>query len=192
MLSGLAYAGNAALSQALSVPAGERIANYLQTVMSPVGEVVTAWSPGDVFSPKDPFHLAFNYNPETRVINIYLTGKLEKSEDIKPIFDLTQKLILRLNGKIQKIWSHFKSRGPVDGLFKCEQRQGYSRIDGKFLDKSGPETALTPATSVDASSPYNGLVVGWNRCRSKHGRSLSGGLGHCLSEIMKSDLNTSF
>src|ERR1700677_4684261 len=101
LLSGFVYAGNVALSQTSTIPVGERIANYLQGVMSSAGEVVTARSPGDMFSPKDPFHLAFNYDPEAQEIDVYITGKLEKSEDIKPIFELTQQLVLRLNGKIQ-------------------------------------------------------------------------------------------
>jgi hypothetical protein len=148
-LSRSGYAGNAALAQASTVPAGERIANYLQAVMSSAGEVITARSPGDMFSQKDPFHLAFNYDPESQEIDVYITGKLEKSEEIKPIFELTQQLILRLNGKIQKFYGvTLKAEDfSMDYLNLNSGKVAMKLVDGHYIDKTGPETDSTPTIS---------------------------------------------
>jgi hypothetical protein len=100
--NGLAYAGNSALSQTSPVPTGERVANYLQAVMSTAGELVTAQSPGDMFSPKEPFHFAFDYDQERQVIDVYIVGKLENADDVKGIMESAQKLVFRLNDKLQK------------------------------------------------------------------------------------------
>lgn len=149
VLGDTVYAGNAALSQALTVPTGERIANYLQAVMFSAGEVVTARSPGDIFSPKEPFHLAFNYDPESQVIDVYITGKLEKAEDIKPIFDLTQKLILRLNDKIQKFYGvNLKVEDLSMDYLNVERGKIIMKfLNGQYVDKTSTETVLTPTIS---------------------------------------------
>jgi len=153
-LSRSVYAGDAALARASTVPAGERIANYLQAVMSSAGEVITARSPGDMFSPKDPFYLAFNYDPEAQEIDVYITGKLEKSEEIKPIFELTQQLILRLNGKIQKFYGvTLKAEDfSMDYLNLNSGKVVMKLVDGHYIDKTGPETESTPTISTTPSS----------------------------------------
>ena len=153
-LSRAVYAGDAALAQASTVPAGERIANYLQAVMSSAGEVITARSPGDMFSPKEPFHLAFNYDPESQVIDVYITGKLEKSEEIKPIFDLTQQLILRLNGKILKFYGvTLKAEDfSMDYLNLNSGKVIMKLADGHYIDKTGHETDSTPTISPTKSN----------------------------------------
>lgn len=143
------YAGNVALSQFSTVPAGERIANYLQAVMFSAGEVVTARSPGDIFSPKEPFRLAFNYDPEAQVIDVYITGKLEKTEDVKPIFDLTQKLILRLNDKIQKFYGvTLKAEDLSMDYLNVERGKVIMKfLNGRYVDKTSTEAAPTPMIS---------------------------------------------
>jgi len=148
-LNGLVYAGNAALSQASTVPTGERIANYLQAVMFSAGEMVTARSPGDIFSPKEPFHLAFNYDPEAPAIDVYITGKLEKAEDIKPIFELTQKLILRLNNKVQKFYGvTLKAEDLSMDYLNVERGKVIMKfVNGQYVDKTSTETVPTPTIS---------------------------------------------
>lgn len=143
------YAGNTALSQAVTVPTGERIANYLQAVMFSAGEVVTARSPGDVFSPKEPFHLAFNYDPEAQMIDVYVTGKLEKTEEIKPIFDLTQKLILHLNDKIQKFYGVTLNAKDLsmDYLNVEKGKVIMKLVNGQYVDKTLAEAVSTPTIS---------------------------------------------
>ncbi|HXL73748.1 MAG TPA: hypothetical protein VN963_09000 [bacterium] len=154
VLNGVVHAGNAALSQSSTVPAGERIANYLQAVMSSAGEVVTARSPGDIFSPKDPFQLAFNYDPEAQVIDVYITGKLEKAEDIKPIFDLTQKLVLRLNDKIQKFYGVTLQVEDlsVDYLNVDSGKVIMKLVNGQFVDKTSSEAVSTPTISSNKTT----------------------------------------
>lgn len=149
VLNGLVYAGNVALSQASTVPTGERIANYLQAVMFSAGEVVTARSPGDIFSPKEPFHLAFNYDPEARVIDVYITGKLEKAEDIKPVFDLTQKLVLRLNDKIQKFYRvTLKVEDLSMDYLNVERGKVIMKfMNGQYVDKTSTRVVSTPTIS---------------------------------------------
>ncbi|SRR5665213_74558 len=149
VLRGSVYAGNAALSQASAVPTGERIANYLQAVMFSAGEVVTARSPGDIFSPKEPFHLAFNYDPEAQMIDVYITGKLEKAEDIKTIFDLTQKLILRLNDKIKKFYGvNLRVEDLSVDYLNVERGKVIMKFfNGQYIDKTSTEAVLTPTIS---------------------------------------------
>jgi hypothetical protein len=149
VLRGSVYAESAVLSQASTVPAGERIANYLQAVMFSAGEVVTARSPGDIFSPKEPFHLAFNYDPEAQMIDVYITGKLEKAEDIKPIFDLTQKLILRLNDKVQKFYGvTLKVEDFSMDYLNVERDKVIMKfLNGQYIDKTSTEAISTPTIS---------------------------------------------
>ena len=147
--SGFAYAGDTALSQAAAVPAGERVANYLQAIMFSAGEVVTARSSGDIFSPIEPFRVAFNYDPEAQVIDVYITGRLEKAEEIKPVMELTQKLIFRLNDKIQKFYGvTLKPEDlSIDYLNVNSGKVVVKLVDGKYTDKTTQEMVSTPTVS---------------------------------------------
>jgi hypothetical protein len=155
LLTASAQAGNPALSQTSAVPAGERVANYLQALMTSAGEMVTAKSAGDIFSPKDTFHLSFNYDPEAQVIDVYLTGKLEKAEDIKPIFDLTQKLILRLSDKIQKYYGvTLKAEAlSMDYLNLNSGKVILKLVNGQYMDRTTPETVAAPAVMATHAKP---------------------------------------
>jgi len=138
------------LSQAAVVPTGERIANYLQEVMSSACEVVTARSPGDIFSPKEPFRLAFNYDPEAQVIDVYVTGKLEKAEDIKTIFDFSQKLVLSLNDKVQKFYGvTLKATDlSMDYLNVTNGKVMMKLVNGKYTDKTMDTEVAKPTAST--------------------------------------------
>jgi hypothetical protein len=136
--NGLAYAGNSALSQTSAVPAGERVANYLQAVMSTAGELVTAQSPGDMFSPKEPFHFAFDYDPERQVIDVYIIGKLENADDVKGILESAQKLVFRLNDKLQKNFSvTLKPEDlSMDYLNNKSGKVIVKFVNGEYIDKT--------------------------------------------------------
>ena len=154
-LTGVLYAGNDALSQTSAVPTGERIANYLQGVMTSVGEMVNAKNPGDIFSPKEPFYLSFDYDPEHQVIDVYITGKLENPQDIQPVIELTQKLVLRLNPKLQKYYGvTLKSEDlSMDYLNVNNGKVLVKWVNGQFVDKTKNIIILTPTVSPAVSNP---------------------------------------
>ncbi len=141
LLSGsVLYAGNVALSEKSMVPVGERIANYLQAVMVPAGAAVDAKNPGDVFNPRDPYRLSFNYDPEGQVIDVYLTGGSDNIDEIKNRFVLTQELILKLNRKIEKYYGvTLKAEDlSMDYLNVKTGKIMLKWVDGQYIDKSQP------------------------------------------------------
>jgi len=148
-VNGFAYAGNAALAQVSNVPMGERVVNYLQALMTSAGEMVNAREGGDIFAPKKPFHLAFDYDSEHQIIDVYIVGEYEKSEEIKPIFDLTQKLIFRLNDKIQKFYGvTLKPEDlSMDFVNVNSGKVLMKLVNGQYVDRTVGESILTPTIS---------------------------------------------
>ncbi len=98
------WAGNASLSQTQAVPAGERVANYLQAVVQSEGDIINFRNKGDVFSGHAPHRFSFNYDPDQQVIDGYVIGDLDDVSDIEKMLDLTRKIVLSLNKKIQKYY----------------------------------------------------------------------------------------
>jgi hypothetical protein len=149
VVNGVVYASNPALAQISNVPTGERVVNYLQALMTSAGEMVNARTSGDIFAPKKPFHLAFDYDSEHQVIDVYIVGEYEKSEEIKPIFDLTQKLIFRLNDKIQKFYGvTLKPEDlSMDFVNVNSGKVLMKLVNGQYIDKTVGESASTPTIS---------------------------------------------
>jgi hypothetical protein len=152
VLNGPVYAGNPALAQTSNVPTGERVANYFQALMTSAGEMVNAREDGDIFAPKKPFHLAFDYDPERQVIDVYIVGAYEKAEEIKPIFDLVQKLIFRLNNKVQKFYGvTLKPEDLSMDFINVNSGKVVMKLaDGKYVDKTTEDISFTSTIVVPA------------------------------------------
>ena len=73
-LAGRVCAGNDALAQLQSVPTGERVANYLQSMMISVCAILEAKKPGDMLNRAEMYRVAVTYDPQEKVIELSVVG----------------------------------------------------------------------------------------------------------------------
>ncbi len=98
---GMARAANDDLGASDSVPVGERVANYLQMM-------VTATTQAMPLKPKakypnqeqEPIRAVIIYNPDEERLDVTLVGSLENTEAVKEDFAFMRRLILGFNKKL--------------------------------------------------------------------------------------------
>lgn len=156
LLNRSVWAGNVALSQTQAVPAGERIANYLQAVVQSEGDIINFKDKGDVFSGHLPHRFAFNYDPDQQVIDGYVIGDLDQVKDIERMLDLTRKLVLSLNKKIQKYYGvTLKDDDLTLDYFNVKLGQEVVKYaNGQYIDNSkNLQPTPTPVESFKMQEP---------------------------------------
>ena len=102
LFSGKVQAGSDALSQPQTVTAGERVANYLQSLMGTASAILVAQKPGDLLNGFDVYRVGVTYNPDEKVIDISVVGSHDDLQIAQQKLELTQKLVMSFNKKIQK------------------------------------------------------------------------------------------
>jgi hypothetical protein len=101
-LGGRASAGNEALAQAQTVAAGERVANYLQSLMISFSAFLEAKKPGNLLNSAEIYRVGVTYNPEEKMIDISVVGNQEDPVIARRKLELTQKLLMSFSKKIEK------------------------------------------------------------------------------------------
>jgi len=154
LLGSAAQAGEAALSETTAVPKGERIANYLQSVITSAGQLVNAKNPGDIFSPKTPQSFSINYDPAEQVIDVDVLGDLDNFQTAQKMLDLTQQLVLSLNKKIEKYYG-VTLTGKDLAMVYINAKAGaliakYS--NGKYEDELQGKALPVPTTAGDVDN----------------------------------------
>ncbi len=88
-MAGMAFAQDDALSARDSVPAGERLASYLQSYFNTFSSL-EALKPGQEALKANIF-----YNPGAQVITVLVVGSLTDPEDAKPVLTTALKVLMR-------------------------------------------------------------------------------------------------
>jgi len=97
------WAANDALAQAQSVPTGERVANYLQTMLTAVGQLlIIKHPPGMISDSNNTYRATVLYDPDRKVIQISLIGTQTDPKTLKALLEFTKDEVLSLNKTIQK------------------------------------------------------------------------------------------
>jgi hypothetical protein len=155
-LSSSAYAGNAKLAERSSVPTGERIANYLQAVVSSASELVNAQNQGDLFGGHTPDRFSFNYDPDNQVVDVDVVGGLETYADARKMLELTQKLVFSLNRKIEKYYGVTLTTDDLTMVyFNAKTGSSVAKYEkGQYIDKLKEQPYLTPTPmNLDSRNP---------------------------------------
>jgi hypothetical protein len=115
LVFGSVHAANDDLGAADSVPVGERVANYLQMM-------VTATTQAMPLKPKakypnqaqEPIRAVIIYNPDEERLDVTLVGCLENAEAVKEDFAFMRKLILGFNKKLDYYYEVTLSDGDIN------------------------------------------------------------------------------
>ncbi len=94
------YAGNDALSQPSPAPLGERVAVYLQMMMS-VDSVIWEQSHPAGMDYREAVHMAVNYEPAEQLIGVSVVGTQDDLKYVQALLGKIQKALLSFNKKIK-------------------------------------------------------------------------------------------
>jgi hypothetical protein len=95
-----AYAGNDALAQASPAPLGERVANYLQTMMTVKTAIWEQNHPADM-DYREEIHLAVSYEPSEELIGVSVIGSQNDPRYVQALLAKIQKTMLSFGKKIK-------------------------------------------------------------------------------------------
>jgi len=99
---GLARAENEGMASLQSVPAGERVANYLQAYFMKVGTVVEAKSSGGLFEGAQTYRVIVSYDPDKKDLDVAVIGMAQDPEVEQNMLGTVREILLKLNPKLQK------------------------------------------------------------------------------------------
>lgn len=153
LVAGSAQAGNDLLSQPQTVTTGERVASYLQSLMISVGAILEVKNSGDLLNGPEFYRVGVTYNPDEKVLEIAVVCNQGDPKIARQKLELTQKVILSFNPRLQKIYGVTLSEKDLwmDYLDAKSGRILLKYRDGKYVEPSFTEA--TPTASVGLSSP---------------------------------------
>ncbi len=101
LFSGFAYGANDSLGAWDSVPVGERVANYLQIMVTATLQALPL-KPQTKYPnlDKEPIRFTILYNPDEEALDVTLVGSLDDTGAVKADFTFMRKLILGFNKKL--------------------------------------------------------------------------------------------
>jgi hypothetical protein len=94
-----AHAGNDALSQPSPAPLGERVAIYLQMMMS-IDSAIWEQSHPIGMDYREVVHMAVNYEPAEKLIGVSVVGTQDDLKYVQALLAKIQKALLSFNKKI--------------------------------------------------------------------------------------------
>jgi hypothetical protein len=155
-LAGRAEAGNGALAQLQAVPAGERVANYLQSLMSLTSQILAARNQGgiDLFNERDAYRVSITYNPDLMVVEASIVGTHDDPKATRDSIELTKGLILGFNKRLQKNFGVTLTEEDlsVDYLNAKTGKILLRYHGGKYLSSS-PTPGATPSSLPGQDKP---------------------------------------
>lgn len=145
-LAGRIYAGNDALAQTQSVPTGERVANYLQSMMISVCAILEAKKPGDMINSAEIYRVGVTYDPEEKVIELSVVGIHTDPKNAQEKLELTKKLVMSFNKKIQRNFGVTLGESDIvmDYLDARSSHIILKYRDGQFVAQPKVEEVITP------------------------------------------------
>jgi hypothetical protein len=152
---GLAWAGNDSLAVTQTVPAGERVANYLQNYLGMIYTVVEAKNSGGLFEGPQTYRVVVSYDPDQKNLDVTLIGSQQDPQVIQRTMDVMRKITLKLNPKLQKDFGVTLQDGDLsmDYLY-AKTGQVLDRYrDGKYLGPIAPDKNMYTPTPDTFSNP---------------------------------------
>lgn len=148
-LASRGFSGNDQLGEAQTITTGERVAYYLQSQMILASGIQETKDSGDLLNPGDVLRVAVTYEPTRKVIEISVVGNRKDVEKAQERLEALQKVILKLNKKIQVNFGVTLALGDIS-MDYLDAKTGKIVLrcrDGKFLDPSGNvvEAEATPS-----------------------------------------------
>ncbi len=146
VLSGRVCAGNEALGEPQTITAGERVANYLQSMMISVSAVLESKKPGDIMGNPEVYRVGVTYDPQEKVIELSVVGIQADPKIAQDKLELTRKLVLSFNPKIQRNFGVTLGENDfvMDYLNAKTNHITLKYRDGKFLAQPIVQEVVTP------------------------------------------------
>jgi hypothetical protein len=140
----LAWAGNEGLALPQQVPAGERVANYLQAYWAKIGALVEAKTGGDILGGFQTYKVVVDYDPEKKVLEVSLVGMSRDKKIAQQMLEAVKQIILKLNPKIEKRFGVTLQEGDLsmEYLYAKSGETLLRYQDGHFVE--GPVYTPTP------------------------------------------------
>ena len=141
---GLAWAANEGLAVPQQVPAGERVANYLQAYWAKIGALVEAKTGGDILAGNQTYKVLVVYDPDGKVLDISLIGMSRDRKIAQQMLEVAKQIILKLNPKIEKRFGVTLQDGDLsmEYLYAKSGEVVLRYQDGNFVE--GPVYTPTP------------------------------------------------
>ncbi len=145
---GGAWASNGDLAKPQMVPAGERVANYLQSYLTTIGTIVEAKKSGGILEGSQTYRAIVVYNPDQQRLEISLVGSVEGPDTIQDMLEALKKIILGLNPKLQKYFGVTLDDADfsMDYLYAKTGKVLVRYRNGRY--STGTETDKTPALTA--------------------------------------------
>jgi hypothetical protein len=144
-LMGQACSANEALAQAQTVPVGERIANYLQSMMISVSAILEAKKQGDIISNPEIYRVGVTYDPTDKVIELSVVGLQTDPKMVQEKLELTRNLVMSFNKKIERNYGVTLGERDfvMDYLYAKTNQIILKYRDGQFLSQVKVEEVPT-------------------------------------------------
>jgi hypothetical protein len=144
-LVGRAYGGNDALAQPQTVTAGERVANYLQSMMNSVSAVLEVQNSGDILNGREIYRVGVTYDPMDKVIELSVVGLQTDPKMAQEKLELTRNLVMSFNKKIQRNFGVTLGENDfvMDYLYAKTNQIVLKYRDGQFLAQTKVEEVPT-------------------------------------------------
>ncbi len=150
-----ARAGNDALSQASSAPLGERVANYLQTMMMVKTAIWEQNRPVDM-DYREEIHMAVSYEPSEKLIGVSVIGVQDDSNYVKSLLERIRKTMLSFDKKLKNDYGVELTESDFS-LAYLNVRSGKIILRLKETEVGEPTPSVTPEAeppqTPNASAP---------------------------------------
>lgn len=153
LMSVRGWAENNSLAKTRPVPAGERVAGYLQGYLTKIYTVVETKASGGLFDGSQTYRVVVAYDPGAKELDITLIGSQQDAKTIERMMDVMRKIVLKLNPRLQKDYGVTLQDGDLsmDYLYAKTGQVLERYRDGKYLgnlpaDQDEPQEP-TPSTS---------------------------------------------
>jgi len=137
------FSQNAGLAKTGSVPAGERVAHYLQIYFEKIGTVVETKSSGGLFGGSKTYRVLVLYDPDRQGLEVTVIGGEDSRAVGQSMLDAARGIILKLNPRLQKYFEVTLQETDLSMDYLCAKNgQVLVRYrDGKYKDNEPAPTA---------------------------------------------------
>ena len=150
--AGAVRAGNDGLVATQPVPAGERVASYLQAYLTKICAVLETRNSG-LIEGFQTYQVVVTYDPDLKDLDLTMVGTQQDLKVIEHMMDVIRGIVLKLNPKLQKNFGVTLRDGDLsmDYLFaKTGQIMDRYR-DGKYLGPSRNQDESTPTPDLSSN-----------------------------------------
>ena len=151
--AGVAQAQNEDMAKLQTVPAGERVANYLQVYLTKLGTIVEAKSSGGILEGAQTYRVTVGYDPDKEGLDVAVIGMAHDPEATQKMLGVIEDIILKANPRLQKYFgvSLQEKDLAIDYLYAKTGEVEMRLRDGKYIKGPAAKTSPTP----EPASPAN-------------------------------------